>query len=64
MDNLRRAMENTKIMCAVMLDTKVSCSTCNRSGVAAAATQQQLQRSKGSCAEICCTEDVLSTLPE
>lgn len=23
LDNLRRAMENTKIMCAVMLDTKV-----------------------------------------
>jgi hypothetical protein len=23
LDNLRKAMENTKIMCAVMLDTKV-----------------------------------------
>ncbi len=28
LNNLRKAMENTKIMCAVMLDTKVRFSCC------------------------------------
>jgi ribonuclease PH len=35
LDNLRRAMENTKIMCAVMLDTKVRRLRQQQRGVAA-----------------------------
>jgi hypothetical protein len=35
-------MENTKIMCAVMLDTKVSCSSCRDDAQAAVQQQQQL----------------------